>query len=39
VNVGDLATSVDAVAELDLNPVVIAEDGSVVVDVLARTRD
>jgi acetyltransferase len=39
VNVGDLAASVDAVAELDLNPVVIAEDGPVAVDALVRTRD
>jgi acetyltransferase len=39
VNVGDLAASVDAVAELDLNPVVVAEDGPVAVDVLVRTRD
>ena len=39
VNVGDLAASVDAVAELDLNPVVITEDGPVAVDVLVRTRD
>jgi acetyltransferase len=39
VNVGDLAASVDAVAELDLNPVVIAEDGPVAVDVLVRTHD
>lgn len=39
VNVGDLAASVDAVAELDLNPVVVAADGPVAVDVLVRTRD
>jgi acetyltransferase len=39
VNVGDLAASVEAVAELDLNPVVVAEDGPVAVDVLVRTRD
>ncbi|AXG05432.1 CoA-binding protein [Haloplanus rubicundus] len=39
VNVGDLAASVDAVAEIDLNPVVIAADGPVAVDALVRTRD
>jgi len=39
VNVGNLAASVDAVGELDLNPVVITEDGPVAVDVLVRTRD
>jgi hypothetical protein len=30
---------VDAVAELDLNPVVITADGPVAVDALVRTRD
>jgi acetyltransferase len=39
VNVGDLAASVDAVAELDLNPVVVMEDGPAAVDVLIRTSD
>ncbi|WP_135366580.1 acetate--CoA ligase family protein [Halosimplex halophilum] len=39
VNVGDLAASVDAVAELDLNPVVVTEDGPVAVDALVRTSD
>jgi len=39
VNVGDLAASVDAVAELDLNPVVITGEGPVAVDALVRTRD
>ena len=39
VNVGDLAASVDAVAELDLNPVVITGDGPMAVDALVRTRD
>ena len=39
VNVGNLAASVDAVAELDLNPVVVTEEGPVAVDVLVRTRD
>jgi acetyltransferase len=39
VTVGDLAASVDAVAELDLNPVVVTEEGPVAVDVLVRTRD
>ncbi|MFC5369078.1 acetate--CoA ligase family protein [Salinirubrum litoreum] len=38
VSVGDLAASVDAVAELDLNPVVVTEDGPVAVDALVRTR-
>jgi len=39
VNVGTLASGVDAVAELDLNPVVVTEDGPVAVDALLRTRD
>ncbi|MFC5278940.1 acetate--CoA ligase family protein [Halorubrum rubrum] len=39
VNVGDLAAAVDAVAELDLNPVVVTADGPVAVDALVRTRD
>jgi acetyltransferase len=39
VNVGDLAASVDAVAELDLNPVVVSEDGPVAVDALVRTHE
>jgi acetyltransferase len=39
VTVGDLAASVDAVAELDLNPVVVTEDGLEAVDVLVRTSD
>jgi acyl-CoA synthetase (NDP forming) len=39
VNVGDLAASVDAVTELDLNPVVVTADGPVAVDVLVRTDD
>ncbi|WP_066415006.1 acetate--CoA ligase family protein [Halorubrum aethiopicum] len=38
VNVGDLAAAVDAVAELDLNPVVVTADGPVPVDALVRTR-
>jgi acyl-CoA synthetase (NDP forming) len=38
VDVGDLAAGVDAVAELDLNPVVVTADGPVVVDALVRTR-
>ncbi|MBB6644848.1 acetate--CoA ligase family protein [Halobellus ruber] len=37
VNVGGLAASVDAVAELDLNPIVITGDGPVAVDALVRT--
>ncbi|MFH5800933.1 acetate--CoA ligase family protein [Haladaptatus sp. CMAA 1911] len=37
VNVGDMAHSVDAVAELDLNPVFVTEDGPVAVDALVRT--
>ncbi|OYR47280.1 acetate--CoA ligase family protein [Halorubrum sp. Eb13] len=36
-NVGDLAAAVDAVAELDLNPVVVTADGPVAVDALVRT--
>lgn len=39
VRVGDLAADVDAVAELDLNPVVVTEDGPVAVDALVRTRE
>ncbi|MFC6793165.1 acetate--CoA ligase family protein [Halobaculum halobium] len=39
VNLGELATSVETVAELDLNPVVVTEDGPVAVDALVRTRD
>jgi len=39
VNVGTLAASVDAVAELDLNPVVVTADGPVAVDVLVRTDE
>ncbi|WP_415380230.1 acetate--CoA ligase family protein [Halosimplex sp. TS25] len=39
VNVGNLAAAVDAVAELDLNPVVVTEDGPIAVDALLRTRD
>jgi acetyltransferase len=39
VNVGELAASIDAVAELDLNPVVVTEDGPEAVDVLVRTSD
>lgn len=38
VSVGDLAAAVDAVAELDLNPVLVTEDGPVAVDALVRTR-
>lgn len=38
VNVGNLAASADAVAELDLNPVVVTADGPVAVDALVRTR-
>ncbi|MFC6954784.1 acetate--CoA ligase family protein [Halorubellus litoreus] len=39
VNVGRLADAVDDVAELDLNPVVVTEDGPVAVDALVRTDD
>ncbi|WP_424004675.1 acetate--CoA ligase family protein [Haloarcula salina] len=39
VRVGDLAASVEAVAELDLNPVVITADGPVAVDALVRTSE
>ncbi|WP_277505953.1 acetate--CoA ligase family protein [Haladaptatus sp. GCM10026878] len=37
VNVGDLAHSVDAVAEVDLNPIVVTDDGPIAVDALIRT--
>ena len=39
VNVGDLAHSVDAVVELDLNPVVVTDDGPIAVDALVRTGE
>ena len=39
VRVGDLAASVDAVAEIDLNPVMVAPDGPVAVDALVRTEE
>ncbi len=39
VSVGNLAASVDAVAELDLNPVVVTADGALAVDALVRTAD
>jgi acyl-CoA synthetase (NDP forming) len=39
VNVGDLAHSVDAVTELDLNPVVVTGDGPIAVDALVRTSE
>ena len=39
VRVGDLAASVEAVAELDLNPVVVTADGPVAVDALVRTSE
>ncbi|MFC7157239.1 acetate--CoA ligase family protein [Halomarina halobia] len=39
VNVGDLAASVDSVSELDLNPVLVTEDGPVAVDALVRTGE
>lgn len=38
VSVGDLAASTD-VAELDLNPVLVTEEGPVAVDALVRTRE
>jgi acyl-CoA synthetase (NDP forming) len=37
--VGELAAGVDAVGELDLNPVVVTERGPVAVDALVRTRE
>lgn len=37
-SVGRLAAEVDAVAELDLNPIIVHEDGISVVDVLVRTN-
>ncbi|GKZ15287.1 acetate--CoA ligase family protein [Haladaptatus sp. T7] len=39
VNVGGLAHSVDGVVELDLNPVVVTEDGPIAVDALVRTGE
>jgi acetyltransferase len=39
VKVGNLAASMDAVAELDLNPVVVTETGPVAVDLLVRTHE
>lgn len=36
--VGDLAIELQSVAELDLNPVLVHEDGVTVVDALVRTR-
>lgn len=36
---GELAAGVDTIAELDLNPVVVTEDGPVAVDSLIRTRE
>jgi acetyltransferase len=38
VNVGELATD-DRIAELDLNPVFVTEDGPFAVDALVRTRE
>jgi len=39
VAVGDLAAGVDAVAELDLNPVVVTSEGPLAVDALVRIHD
>jgi len=39
VNVGELAATVEAVAELDLNPILVTDDGPVAVDALVRTRE
>lgn len=39
VRVGDLAASVDSVSELDLNPVIVTEEGPVAVDALVRTGE
>jgi acetyltransferase len=39
VNVGELATTVESVAELDLNPILVTDDGPVAVDALIRTRE
>ena len=36
--VGDLAVASGALAELDLNPVLVREEGVAVVDALVRTR-
>jgi acetyltransferase len=38
VGVGDLAVEVASLAELDLNPVLVRDDGVAVVDALVRTR-
>lgn len=38
VNVGNLTAAVDDVAELDLNPVMVTENGPVAVDALVRTE-
>ncbi len=38
VRVGDLAVELQSVAELDLNPVLVSEDGVAVVDALVRNR-
>ncbi|WP_137285889.1 acetate--CoA ligase family protein [Halorussus salinisoli] len=38
VRVGDLAVEVEDVAELDLNPIIVTEEGAVAVDALLRTK-
>lgn len=38
VRVGNVAADVDAIAELDLNPLLVTEDGPLAVDVLVRTE-
>ncbi|ERG94382.1 acetate--CoA ligase family protein [Haloquadratum walsbyi] len=37
IRVSDLATDADMIAELDLNPIVVTEDGPVALDTLVRT--